>query len=63
LAVRLDDVVADRTQPVLLICQTQNRSRATVQALRERGYTDVRYVHGGMSEWTHRGWPLVRPGG
>jgi rhodanese-related sulfurtransferase len=63
LATRLDDVAADRRQPVLLICQTQSRSRATVQSLRERGYANVRYVRGGMREWMHRGWPLVRPGG
>ena len=33
-----------RDRPVLLICNTQNRSRATYDALRERGYTKVRYV-------------------
>ena len=33
-----------RDRPVLLICNTQNRSRATCDALRERGYTKVSYV-------------------
>ena len=46
---------------VLLICNTQNRSSATLRALRERGYGHVRFVSGGMSEWARRGWPLVRP--
>ncbi|MBL8384801.1 MAG: rhodanese-like domain-containing protein [Burkholderiales bacterium] len=62
LAAGLAQAQADRGRTVLLICQTQNRSSAAMRALRERGITDVRYVKGGMSEWTRRGWPLVRPG-
>lgn len=58
---RLAEIPTDPDQPVLLICNTQNRSRATLQALRERGYRHVRYVEGGMSEWARRGWPLVPP--
>ena len=50
-----------RDQPVLLICNTQNRSRATLDALRAQGWTNLRYVHGGMSEWARRGWPTVKP--
>jgi rhodanese-related sulfurtransferase len=62
LAGRLDEIPTDPSQPVLLICNTQNRSRATLQALRERGgYEHVRYVEGGMSEWARRGWPMVAP--
>lgn len=58
---RLDEIPTDPQQPVLLICNTQNRSSATLRALRERGYTHVRYVNGGMSEWARRGWPMVKP--
>lgn len=61
LGARLAELPHDR--PVLLICNTQNRSRAMLKALRERGYTNLRYVHGGMSEWVKRGWPTVKPGG
>ena len=49
-------------KPVLLICNTQNRSRAVQKALQERGYRHVQYVNGGMSEWARRGWPMVKPG-
>lgn len=58
---RLAEVSADPKQPVLLICNTQNRSSRTLKALRERGYGNVRFVEGGMSEWVRRGWPLVKP--
>jgi rhodanese-related sulfurtransferase len=60
---RLAEIPTDPSQPVLLICNTQNRSRATLRALRERGYAHVRFVHGGMAEWARRGWPMVKPGG
>lgn len=61
IAARLAEVPTDPTRPVLLICNTQNRSRATAQALRERGYSHVSFVEGGMSEWARRGWPMVKP--
>lgn len=61
LANRISEIPKDPKQPVLLICNTQNRSSATLKFLREKGYTNVRYVHGGMSEWARRAWPLVRP--
>ena len=61
LASRAGEIPADPGKPVLLICRTQNRSSAVLQALREHGYAHARYVQGGMSEWARRGWPLVKP--
>ena len=61
-AARLGEIPTDPNMPVLLVCHTQSRSSATLRALRERGYSHVRYVHGGMSEWARRGWPMVKPG-
>jgi len=61
LAGRIGEIPTDPKQPVLLICKTQNRSGATLKALRERGYSHVKYVNGGMSEWARRGWPMVKP--
>jgi rhodanese-related sulfurtransferase len=61
LGARLAEIPTDPSQPVLLICNTQNRSSATLKALRERGYSHVRFVEGGMSEWARRGLPLVAP--
>lgn len=59
---RLVEIPNDPKRPVLLVCNTQNRSRATLRKLREGGgYTNVRYVQGGMSEWRRRGLPLVPP--
>jgi rhodanese-related sulfurtransferase len=48
-------------KPVFLICNTQNRSKATLQSLKQQGYKNIRYVEGGMSRWSAQGWPLVSP--
>ena len=61
LSARLGEIPRDPALPVLLICQTQNRSSKVAAALRERGYTNVRYVHGGMGGWAGKGWPMVAP--
>lgn len=59
---RIGEVPTQVEKPVLLICNTQNRSRAALKLLRDAGgYGHVRYVEGGMSEWARRGWPMVRP--
>jgi 3-mercaptopyruvate sulfurtransferase SseA len=31
--------------------------------MREAGWSNVRYVNGGMSEWAKRGWPMFKPMG
>lgn len=59
---RVAEIPADPATPVLLICNTQNRSSATLKSLRQQGYGHVRFVEGGMSEWVRRGWPVVAPG-
>lgn len=61
LGARLADIPNASDTPAYLICNTQNRSGKTLAALRQRGYKNVRYVKGGMSEWVKRGWPVVKP--
>ena len=60
-AQRVSEIPKQADQAVLLICNTQNRSRAVTEALQEQGFTNIRYVNGGMSEWAKRGWPMVKP--
>lgn len=59
---RVSEIPNDPAQPVLIICNTQNRSSKVAQALKESGWNNVRYVHGGMSTWAKNGWPMVKPG-
>jgi rhodanese-related sulfurtransferase len=62
---RVAEIPLASDKPVLLICNTQNRSSSVLRSLRqqlgEQRYAHVRYVHGGMSEWARRGWPMVKP--
>jgi len=48
-------------QPVMLICQSGQRSLATAAALHALGWTEVVSVAGGTSRWRAEGLPLVRP--
>lgn len=58
---RLGEIPRDPSQPVLLICNTQNRSSRVAMALKEAGWNNVRFIHGGMEGWARRGWPMVKP--
>lgn len=61
-AQRWQDIPADASRPVYLICATQNRSRAAWERLQAQpGYEHVRYVVGGMSAWKAQGWPTISP--
>ena len=58
---RLGEVPKSNDQPVLLICNTQNRSARVADQLRAAGYTNISYVNGGMSQWARQQWPMVKP--
>lgn len=61
---RVAELPTDGATPVYLICNTQNRSSNLLKSLRERGgYSHVRYVRGGMTEWLRQGYPTVKSGG
>lgn len=61
LQARVNEIPNDPAQPVLIICNTQNRSSKVAQALKDSGWSNVRFVHGGMSTWAKNGWPMVKP--
>jgi len=61
LETRLNELPRSPNSRLLLICNTQNRSSAVAKELRSRGFTNVEYVRGGMSEWAKRGWTLESP--
>lgn len=60
---RVSEIPTDPSQPVLIICNTQNRSSKVAQALKDAGWGNVRYVYGGMSTWARNGWPMIKPFG
>jgi sulfur-carrier protein adenylyltransferase/sulfurtransferase len=60
---RIEEVVPDRSQPVLLYCRTDNRSSRAADALRRLGYDNVRVLRGGIVGWQEAGLPVVAPEG
>ena len=55
---RVAEVPADR--PVLAICHVGQRSLLAAVFLRQRGYSQVTNVEGGIAGWVERGFPLSR---
>lgn len=57
---RLDEVSEglDKSRPVHVICEMGPRAWKAGRALEARGFSDVRLVLPGMSEWRERGWPM-----
>lgn len=58
---RLNELPKPGEQPLLIICNTQNRSSKIVEQLKVAGFTNASYVQGGMSQWAARGWTMVKP--
>lgn len=48
---RLGELPADRTAPIVAVCQTGSRSYEAAFILKKRGYTDVRSLTGGTSAY------------
>lgn len=59
LAKRLGEVPAQREKPVVLVCRTDRRSANAAMLLGERGFRDVRVLHGGMEQWARDGLPVA----
>lgn len=58
---RLAELPKPGAEPFLVICNTQNRSSNIVAQLQSMGYTNASYVNGGMSLWSAKAWPMVKP--
>jgi rhodanese-related sulfurtransferase len=57
----LSELPKPGSKPLLIICNTQNRSSKVVEQLQAAGFTNASYVQGGMSQWNARGLPTVKP--
>ncbi len=62
-AERIEQVVPDRSQRVILYCASGNRSARSADLLRELGYENAASVRGGIKAWEAEGRPVVMPEG
>jgi molybdopterin/thiamine biosynthesis adenylyltransferase/rhodanese-related sulfurtransferase len=60
---RIEDVVPDRSERILLYCRTDNRSSRAADALKDLGYDNVAVMRGGIVGWQEAGLPVVAPEG
>ena len=62
LETRIEQLLPDRDERVLVYCATTNRSSLAAQTMKdELGYEDVAVIDGGITLWRDRGLPVVTP--
>src|SRR6188472_2289977 len=58
---RIEGVVPDKSQPVLVYCAAGNRSAFAAKTLEELGYEQVVSLAGGFTDWKRNGLPYEVP--
>lgn len=53
---RLNEVPKD--QPIVVVCNSGNRSQSGRDILKQAGYTNVTSMDGGVSDWKTQGFPI-----
>ncbi|CAN5854400.1 hypothetical protein BH11PSE12_BH11PSE12_12270 [soil metagenome] len=56
---RLQEINADKSQPVLVICRSGQRSARAIHLLEQAGFSATVNVEGGMNAWQKAGLPVV----
>jgi rhodanese-related sulfurtransferase len=59
LAQRLQELGADKSKPVVLICRSGRRSAQALAILEQAGFSAASNVEGGMLAWQKAGLPVV----
>ncbi len=62
LAQHIGDLFAYRERPVAIICTTDRKSKKAARLLNRAGFSDVRVVAGGMTQWNQYNWPIEHDG-
>lgn len=57
---RITELETDKEKPVVVVCKMGQNAGAAGRKLKAQGFTNVRRLSGGMSEWTASGLPLVK---
>jgi len=59
LELRIEQIEADRSRPILVLCGSGQRSLLAAEALQRMGYTQVVSVAGGFQRWKAEGLPVA----
>jgi len=61
LELRIEEMVPDKSQQVILHCAGGTRSALAAKALQQLGYANAASMAGGFSRWQEKGFPFVVP--
>jgi rhodanese-related sulfurtransferase len=57
---RTGEIEKYKTKPVIVVCESGNRSNSAVSALRKQGFGQVFSLSGGIGAWRQAGLPLEK---
>lgn len=60
LSAKAAQISKNKSAPVLLVCQSGQRSRKAEQVLTDAGYAEVYTLQGGIEAWQTAGMPVVK---
>jgi rhodanese-related sulfurtransferase len=62
LQAKVGQLVKNKSNPVLLVCQTGQQSHKAVRIVQDAGYAEVHVLQGGLNAWQQAGMPVVKQG-
>ncbi len=60
LEIRIEEVIADKTTPIIAYCAGGTRSLMAARTMQEMGYSAVASMSGGFAAWKNAGLPFVQ---
>jgi rhodanese-related sulfurtransferase len=62
LQAKIGQIAKNKSNPVILVCQTGQQSQKASRAVTEAGYSEVHVLQGGVDAWQKAGMPVVKQG-
>ncbi|MFD1558941.1 rhodanese-like domain-containing protein [Paraburkholderia silviterrae] len=62
LQAKVAQFVKNKSNPVLLVCQTGQQSHKALRVVKDAGFAEVHVLDGGVNAWQQAGMPVVKQG-
>ena len=62
LQAKIGQIAKNKSNPVILVCQTGQQSQKASRTVSEAGYSEVHVLEGGVDAWQKAGMPVVKQG-
>lgn len=57
---KIDQLRLDKSKPVFVYCAAGSRSQKAAAVLKEKGFTEVYHMEGGINKWAEANKPVVK---